>query len=161
MKGKHFKKENSIFPKFFILIFLILLIIAILIMYKKFIYNKEIVNTTNGNISNENNEPKTINNINSEIDLHKTVENCDFLEITGLNITSQDEYYFIKTNIINNSNDLINNFVLNISIFDNNNNLITKLSNPVEGILPGESLQAFGVVREDLSKAHSYKVEKN
>lgn len=160
MKGKHFKEKNPVISKKFILILLVLIIVGFTI-YEKFFCDKNIITTTDDNIYNETTKTEITNTPNSEITLHKTVENCDSLEITGLNITSQGGYYSIKTNIINNSNDILNNFVLNISIFDSNNNLITKLSNPVGSISPGESLQVYGVVKENLSNAYSYKVEKN
>lgn len=145
------KKLNI--KKVFSFIFLILLII-LSIFFINFIKEHKFQKTTL-------NESEIKHNNNEEIISTKTVENAEYLEITGLDITCKDGFSTIKTTIKNNSSDTLTNFRLDISIFDSNNNLVTELSNPIKSISPDESVESFGVVNKDISDTYTYIVKKN
>lgn len=155
MSGKHTAKKKRHSFKFFIII-LVLFLIAI---GYNFIVDTNLPDMTNTNNTAPSDE--WVQNTNEEIVKTKTVENADYLEITGLDITTKDGFSTIKTTIKNNSTDTLTDFSLTISIFDANNNLITELLNPIQSIKPNESVEAFGIVNDDISNTFNYIVKKN
>ena len=156
-KAKRYKtnsvKNTSKLKIVLILIFLALVLI-IVYNYKEVILNQE--KTDNKRISSE---AKV--NSNPEIIEYKTVENADYLEIRGLEIETKEGYSSVSTKIKNNSNDIVENISLTISILDNNGNIVAELSNPIKVIAPGETLDSFGIINSDVSESYNYIVKKN
>ena len=156
-KAKRYKtnsvKNTSKLKIVLILIFLAL-VFTIVYNYKGVILNQE--KTDNKRISSE-----TKVNSNPEIIEYKTVENADYLEIRGLEIETKEGYSSVSTKIKNNSNDIVENISLTISILDNNGNIVAELSNPIKVIAPGETLDSFGIIHSDVSESYNYIVKKN
>lgn len=156
-KAKRYKtnsvKNTSKLKIVLILIFLAL-VFTIVYNYKGVILNQE--KTDNKRISSE-----TKVNSNPEIIEYKTVENADYLEIRGLEIETKEGYSSVSTKIKNNSNDIVENISLTISILDNNGNIVAELSNPIKVIAPGETLDSFGIINSDVSESYNYIVKKN
>lgn len=156
-KAKRYKTnsvKNTYKLKIVLILIFLALVFTIVYNYKGFILNQE--KTDNKRISSE-----TKVNSNPEIIEYKTVENADYLEIRGLEIETKEGYSSVSTKIKNNSNDIVENISLTISILDNNGNIVAELSNPIKVIAPGETLDSFGIINSDVSESYNYIVKKN
>lgn len=156
-KAKRYKTnsvKNTYKLKIVLILIFLALVFTIVYNYKGVILNQE--KTDNKRISSE-----TKVNSNPEIIEYKTVENADYLEIRGLEIETKEGYSSVSTKIKNNSNDIVENISLTISILDNNGNIVAELSNPIKVIAPGETLDSFGIINSDVSESYNYIVKKN
>lgn len=156
-KAKRYKTnsvKNTYKLKIVLILIFLALVFTIVYNYKGVILNQE--KTDNKRISSE-----TKVNSNPEIIEYKTVENADYLEIRGLKIETKEGYSSVSTKIKNNSNDIVENISLTISILDNNGNIVAELSNPIKVIAPGETLDSFGIINSDVSESYNYIVKKN
>lgn len=156
-KAKRYKinsVKNTYKLKIVLILIFLALVFTIVYNYKGVILNQE--KTDNKRISSE-----TKVNSNPEIIEYKTVENADYLEIRGLEIETKEGYSSVSTKIKNNSNDIVENISLTISILDNNGNIVAELSNPIKVIAPGETLDSFGIINSDVSESYNYIVKKN
>lgn len=156
-KAKRYKTnsvKNTYKLKIVLILIFLALVFTIVYNYKGVIFNQE--KTDNKRISSE-----TKVNSNPEIIEYKTVENADYLEIRGLEIETKEGYSSVSTKIKNNSNDIVENISLTISILDNNGNIVAELSNPIKVIAPGETLDSFGIINSDVSESYNYIVKKN
>lgn len=156
-KAKRYKTnsvKNTYKLKIVLILIFLALVFTIVYNYKGVILNQE--KTDNKIISSE-----TKVNSNPEIIEYKTVENADYLEIRGLEIETKEGYSSVSTKIKNNSNDIVENISLKISILDNNGNIVAELSNPIKVIAPGETLDSFGIINSDVSESYNYIVKKN
>lgn len=151
------KSEKSNRAKKIMLVIFLILILVIVVVYN---YNGNISKTQNNNNINEHESEIKINN-NPEIVQKKTVENADYLEITGLEIETKQGYSSVSTKIKNNSNEKIENISLTISILDDAGNVVAELTNPVKSIQPGETINSFGILNMDISESYNYIVKKN
>ena len=156
-KAKRYKTnsvKNTYKLKIVLILIFLALVFTIVYNYKGVIFNQE--KTDNKRISSE-----TKVNSNPEIIEYKTVENADYLEIRGLEIETKEGYSSVSTKIKNNSNDIVENISLTISILDNNGNIVAELANPIKVIAPGETLDSFGIINSDVSESYNYIVKKN
>lgn len=156
-KAKRYKNnsiKNTYILKIVLILIFLFLVITIVFNYKGVIfYPKKLDNKTTSSETKVNNNPEIIEN--------KTVENADYLEITGLKIESKDGYSSVRTSIKNNLEEIIENISLTISIYDNEGKIVAELSNPVKKIEPGETIDSFGIVNEDISESYNYIVKKD
>ena len=150
MGGKRFKKSKQ--KKFKLKYIIIFLIICSLIIISYYIY------TNKDNIFNKNSENQMRTTKIVEI---KTVENASYLEISDLEIVPKDGYSTVQTTIKNTSNETLTNFRLDICIYDENNNLISQLANPIDSLSPNESVNSFGIVYKELLDAYTCIIKKN
>lgn len=149
MKGKryeHAKKKKINFK--FLIIFIIILLLTSISAF--FIYRNS--------ISKEDDE--TNNKVSKIIEV-QTVENATYLEISDLKIETGEGYSSISTTIKNNSSETLTNLKLDLFIYDENNNLVSQLTNPIELLAPDESIDSFGTVNKELSNAYTCIIKKN
>lgn len=171
-KGKHFQISEHLRTKKALIFFIILLVLIVSVNLVIILKNNNIDLITQiskliehkGTKLNEpyEEEPgEIIINTNENIAKNKTVENADFLEITGLDMQTQSGFSSVTTSIKNNSKETLKNFSLTIQILDESGNTVAELSNPIEQILPDQTIESFGVVNKDISDTYDYIVKKN
>lgn len=155
-------------------IFMIVCVLLIVVMIIIIVVKKNSKNSLDENLNNTNLRSESIDNT-TKIDYTKELEDnvkvnintrlnetkrVDNLEIGKLKLTNNNGTSLLIASVTNKGTSVTKLTLLEITLYDKNNNVLTKLNGLVDSLQPGESTSLNIGVTADYANAYDFTVEK-